>query len=138
MDLGHLGGEGGLMNMVKSPESSVQPADLGFEVCLVARQLFNLEEKFLFDGLLAPSGGQQHVGSWEDQQYDEVPSHTVRTSWTSWRGRAQYGWSAMPCTKWDFKVRESTAVTAAIKHCPMVFSAISVGNESHSSGESGL
>lgn len=40
----------------------------------------------------------------------------------------------MPCTKWDFKVRESTGVTSAIKHFPMAFSTISVGNESHSSG----
>lgn len=61
MGLGHLGGEGELMNMVKSPENNVQPADLDFAVCLVACQLFNLEEKFLLNGLLPPSGGNSSM-----------------------------------------------------------------------------
>lgn len=44
------------MNMVKSPQSSVQPVELEFIFCVVACQLFNLEENFLFDGLLPPHG----------------------------------------------------------------------------------
>lgn len=48
------------MNMVKLPECSVQPAELDFAVCLVVHQLFNLE-KFLFDALLPPSGGNSSM-----------------------------------------------------------------------------
>lgn len=51
---------------------------------------------------------------------------------------AGHDWSATPCTKWNFKVRESTGLTSAIKHYPMAFSTISVGNKSHGLGESGL
>lgn len=43
--LGIWGCEDGLMNMVKSPQSSVQPVELEFTFCVGARQLINLERK---------------------------------------------------------------------------------------------
>lgn len=59
MGLRHWGCENGLMNMVKSPHSSVQPVELEPIFCVVAHQLLNLQGKFLFDGLLPPHGGSR-------------------------------------------------------------------------------
>lgn len=42
---GIWGCEDGLMNMVKSPQSSVQPVELEFTFCVGAHQLINLEGK---------------------------------------------------------------------------------------------
>lgn len=49
------------MNMVKSPQSSVQPVELEFTFCVVACQLFSLEENFLFNDLLPPHGGNSSM-----------------------------------------------------------------------------
>lgn len=49
------------MNMVKSPQRSVQPVELEFTFCVVAWQLSSLEETFLFDGLLPPHEGNSSM-----------------------------------------------------------------------------
>ena len=66
------------MNMVKSPQSSVQPVELEFIFCVVACQLFNLEENFLFDGLLPPHGGNSSM-----LDYGKI-SNTMKFKLTSW------------------------------------------------------
>lgn len=66
MDLGHLGGG----DVVKSPESSVQPAELDLAVCLVVANFLVWRSSYL---MVSSSewGSRQHVGSWEDQQSEE-------------------------------------------------------------------
>lgn len=59
------------MNMVKEPQSSVQPVELEFTLLTMACQPFNLEERFgLFGGgLLPPCGGKSSMLDYGKDQH---------------------------------------------------------------------
>lgn len=95
------------MNMVKSPQSSVQPVELEFALCTVACHLFNFGGK-------VPIGWSPPFPWWkqsmldygEDHQQDAVQTHRGEVAgelaWT----QCDF-FSLLPCMKLNFK-RELT------------------------------
>lgn len=71
------------MNMVKSPQSSVQPVELEFTFCVVTWRLASLEKMFLFDGLLPP-----HEGNSSMLDYGKI-SNLMTSKPTLWESHGQ-------------------------------------------------
>lgn len=75
--------EDGLMNMVKSPQSSVQPVELEFTLCTMAWQLWRQSSCLAVSFLPVVEIAACMLDYGKDQQYDEVQTHVVGKSRTS-------------------------------------------------------